>query len=287
MSHDSLFSTSSFSQTSSPKRDKGKGKAIDPLVRLNQEDSRHRRHSSTTEGITLPQLDLRLIHRARRRSLPSRSSASSVSAGSSASGHLPTARKFILEKPVKIRLSEHDQTRLVEMNVERMATEYDFPAPVVLKVWNECGDIAETESVLAKLRTQFEDLVDQARRRRSSVGLDASFQMPSSRIPTPLGMARTPDVDTPEQVSRPSASQLHSRSTASPHRSIQSKRNSPQFTPTLVREDDIPESDYSPPVGSRAGKFVRLRRQGRLQEALDRETRRASGGRTSLKGAGT
>ncbi|KAK1221849.1 hypothetical protein PQX77_015319 [Marasmius sp. AFHP31] len=295
--HDSLFSTSSFPQKSSYKQDKGKGKAVDPFVRLNREDSRHRRHSSTAEGVTLPQLDLRLLHRARRRSLPSRSSASSVSAGSSAGGSRPIVRKFVLEKPVKIRLSEHDQTRLVEMNVERMAAEYDFPASVVLKVWNECGDIAETESILAKLKTQFEGLMDQARKRRSSVGLNASFQMPSSRIPTPPtppGMIRTPDIDTPEHVSGPSTSQTHSRSTASPRRSTasprrstQSKRNSPQFTPTLVREDDIPASDYSPPVGSRAGKFVRLRRQGRLQEALDRETRRASGGRTSLKGSGT
>ena len=239
-----------------------------------------------------PQVDLRLLQKARRRSLPSQSSRSSVSAASSASGSRSAARKFSLERPTRMRLSELDQTRLIEVNVERMTAEYGFPASVVLKVWNECGDLAETESILATLGTKLEDLVDRARKRRSSVGvdLDVSFQIPSPRSSTPVGATRLEsDNDKLEQVVAPSTSisQPRSRSTASPRRVTQSKRNSPQFTPTLVGEDDIPESSYSPPVGSRAGKFVRLSRQGRLQEALDREKRRASGGRTSLKGSGS
>ncbi len=42
-------------------------------------------------------------------------------------------------------------------------------------------------------------------------------------------------------------------------------------------EDEYDLSEYSPPNKSRAGQFARLEKQGRLEEALEREKRRVSG----------
>lgn len=55
------------------------------------------------------------------------------------------------------------------------------------------------------------------------------------------------------------------------------KRPSLNIKPQLVDEEIDALSDYSPPHVSRAGQFMRLVKQGRRKEAVDRERRRASG----------
>ncbi|KAG7086325.1 hypothetical protein E1B28_002288 [Marasmius oreades] len=280
MTHDSLFSSSETSETQPQfpqAADKGKARATALPVPSDEEDARHRRHTiAMVNGENkLQELDLRRLIRARRRSLPSRSSISAVSHGHSVGEWAPsssTRRTFDLGKPLRMRLSEVDQTKLIEMNVERMVLQYGFPESFVYGIWNDCGSLDEAECILSELGSKLEDLLDRSRRRRSSVGLDVN--LPLSRTVTPQDTTRESDLEIKEM---PSIAQIRGLST-SPIRPTQSKRNSPQFKPTLIDADEIPESDYSPPVASRAGKFRRLSRQGRVQEALERESRRASGG---------
>ena len=58
--------------------------------------------------------------------------------------------------------------------------------------------------------------------------------------------------------------------------SRKAKRTSLKFKPQ-VSDEEIALSDYSPPSVSRAGQFMRLVKQGRRKEAVDRERRRSSG----------
>ncbi|KAF9265979.1 hypothetical protein L218DRAFT_956943 [Marasmius fiardii PR-910] len=286
MTHDSLFSSSETSdQRQSPKAEvKGKARAIDPPDLFNDEDVTHRRHTIGMVGKESEPaaLDLRRFAIARRRSLPSRSSASSISF-SHENSSTPWRTSFELEKPLKMRLSETDQTKLIEMNVERMAMQYGFPASFVFGIWNDCGSLDEAETILSELGSKLEDLLDKSRRRRSSVGLVSTSALSRTDAPREMNMI-VPDSDVTELKSVPSSIQIRTRSTASSSRPTLSKRNSPQFKPTLVDDDEIPDSDYSPPIASRAGKFRRLSRQGRFEEALERETKRASGGKSFLKG---
>ncbi|KAF8959681.1 hypothetical protein BDZ97DRAFT_1761211 [Flammula alnicola] len=62
------------------------------------------------------------------------------------------------------------------------------------------------------------------------------------------------------------------------HSNSQKRNGRPSLTvkPLPVEEDDVP-SDYTPPNGSRAGQFARLVKQGRIEEAVEREKRRVSG----------
>ncbi|KAK7040369.1 hypothetical protein VNI00_009839 [Paramarasmius palmivorus] len=206
-----------------------------------------------------PRVDLRMALRSRRKSLPSRSSVSStISRDLDDISLVPS-----VSHGKSGGLSERDQARLVHLQVARMAHETGLSEEKVLEVWNEYGDLEVAETVLRDVAKQLNDLFVKAKRRRSSVSVGGMGSSPMAVIGP-----KEKEEDSVQQRPR-TISPTHTQTSTR-------RRRSSRFQPTFVDEDDIPDSEYSPPAASRAGKFVRLKRQGRVEEAFEREKRRAS-----------
>ncbi|KAF5367961.1 hypothetical protein D9758_004468 [Tetrapyrgos nigripes] len=113
---------------------------------------------------------------------------------------------------------------------------------------------------------------------RHTPGSQVSFNEPPSEsrpssMTTSLRQSSSPTTHSTSQSKHRDSQQIQVRKK---RRSSPTRRSSSgQFTP-LTTNDSGPESDYSPPRSSRAGQMLRLMKQGRWEEALEREHRRAS-----------
>lgn len=247
---------------------KGKSRAVEP-------DGKERRHtiagSASLPGVAaVRKLDFRssfssssssksikartrkslpqTLHR--RRSFPSFATNDSDNRGSG-------------QSPVPI--PPQDQNFLTHLGfasaLKLMSTNHGFTEEVVRNVYKEVLDLRKTDDVLARMREKADE---------AGQGLIKRLSNPNSAAPRNSAQnGMTAHSVTAAAGSRRVVST--SAVDSSPTRKPKEDRTQPEFTPTFINASDDEydrESEYSPPTGSRAGKIVKLLRQGRMEEAL-------------------
>ena len=143
-----------------------------------------------------------------------------------------------------------------------IAKHYGFDEDVAKRAFYKTNSIEKTKDLLQRCNEVLCDMLA----RRDDVD--------SSGDEAPQSMRRGHSSSRKNKSNSNSGSQK-AKSSSSSRRAI---RPSLHFKPRPFDEKiDIALSDYSPPHVSRAGQFNRLVKQGRREEAIDRERRRASG----------
>lgn len=158
----------------------------------------------------------------------------------------------------------------VSSALSMIAKNTSFSEETVMRVWQAMGSIARTEEYFNRLK--------------SAVG-EASEQiyeaMEREKEQREKDQGRGSDSESRDLGSSPERIDLEQRISSSPRRSVNSERENLNIRPFPRDDGEEVLSDYSPPHTSRAGQYTRLVKQGRREEALTREGRRAS-----LGGAG-
>jgi hypothetical protein len=127
----------------------------------------------------------------------------------------------------------------VDLALRRMSDNYEYKLDFIKRLWGHVGDFQKTDRLLGVMKTAAEQAASEV---LGEEGIDLS--------------------DAVDDVL--------------PHSGLRARKTVQEFQPKPVPEDY--DSDYNPPESSRAGQFTRLERQGRREEALRREMRRASQG---------
>ncbi|KAF8801902.1 hypothetical protein BYT27DRAFT_7341694 [Phlegmacium glaucopus] len=230
--------------------DKGKKRASSPIRKLILDDKPHR-------------IDLRqtLNNSATRSSI-----ASSRTSMSSTSRHSVTS--FLLPEDQEIV----NQVGFPEV-MAVIAKHYGFDVDVAMNAFFATKSIEKTKSVLQYAK-------------------EVANSATNALLGQLVNQAEGDDVDScgdeePQTMRRRSLSSGKDQGTSSGRQeakrssgSRKAKRPSLNIKPRPFDDEEIDQnalSDYSPPHVSRAGQFMRLVKQGRRKEAVDRERRRASG----------
>lgn len=152
--------------------------------------------------------------------------------------------------------------------LERIAQEYGFSTEFAQKTYRNTRSVETTKFVLDQLRREREEQ-EKVLYERLNLMYNPAGNEHDSEDEIPYGLVR------PKSGGKASGRS----STRSSPRKSKSKRTSLNIRPFVIDDDGGGGivSDYSPPNSSRAGQFARLVRQGRRDEAIEREKRRASG----------
>lgn len=158
--------------------------------------------------------------------------------------------------------------------LEKMAEDYEFSIDYVEDTFKKTRSIEKTNLALKQLRRDLDQLQQETMEKQKA--LYARINL----IANPDGDENDSDNELPYGLFRRNSNNGKANgksSTRSSPRKSKSKRPSLNIKPIVTDDDDDVISDYSPPGSSRAGQFARLVRQGRKEEAIEREKRRASG----------
>ena len=192
----------------------------------------------------IPKIDLTLrtkvphrrIFLSQRQSLPAFSTASDIPSRISAPVGSLSNPSSVSSSPSNMSSVDHGiAVRLgVDAVLQRMSDNHGFTIDVIRRLYEDIGGFQRTDAAL--------------RRMRESAEAEAiSFiSMDTDQVDE--------DVDTSRRWSP---------------RRIPSRPKGLEYTPAPVDDDNM--SDYSPPETSRAGQYARLAREGRRNEALQRE----------------
>ncbi|KAI0933379.1 hypothetical protein AcV5_005538 [Taiwanofungus camphoratus] len=155
-------------------------------------------------------------------------------------------------------LSSNDESILLqvgkELTIETMSNNHGFNPEVVSKLWRAAESLPLTDFILCKMREAAE---------KKAMELLEAHQTAMQEQDCSKDAAASRRVD-----------RLPSRS--SPLRNLSPLK----YTSMDFEDDDDTKSEYSPPMHSRAGQFIRLVKAGREDEAFAREISRA-GARSS------
>ncbi|KAF5389941.1 hypothetical protein D9757_003651 [Collybiopsis confluens] len=237
-------------------------------------------------------VDLRKMARMQRR----KSGQVSLSTSSSVvSGVTPASSRSSFSDSTQspLKLSTSDQSRLIEQEIQNMVDQYGFPHEYVRTTWKRAGSLEKAAEVLAQLRDQAELLLPPPNKRRSPFSGTGVARQRGLLLSTPENsssdssnarargrrsshLSETTEVRRAVDSSRAHSTSRLSRSpTRRPMRLSSADRN--PFNP-LILDKPIPNAGYSPPTHSRAGQVALLHSQGRMEQALERERRRATWG---------
>ncbi|KAJ3822070.1 hypothetical protein F5880DRAFT_1577517 [Lentinula raphanica] len=231
---------------------------------------------------------------------------SSSSSSSSLGGVIPPNSIRVQETDhsphSSLKLSPADQTLLVEQTIQNLSREYQFPPDYVCQVWKEAGDLDEAVAILGQLRDMAGALLRQATVRRRSSGVTRGMEMTSRSVNREEGNSRLDSTTPPAGITIASSKSEFNKHTHHPYQpsasrfmnsmNMNSRRRSEKrpgpssighrprprevFLPTILSRP-LPDAGYSPPTHSRAGQIELLSRQGRMEEAIQREQRRVTG----------
>jgi hypothetical protein len=153
----------------------------------------------------------------------------------------------------------------LKLFIKLMSQNHGFQEDVTWRLWHSLGNLQSVDSMLKEMRVAAEKVAikaietkeNQLRQAEVAGGYDTKHD----------------DGGSPQHSSSSSPSWRSSYARSSHHSSTKSSSKL-----SLVPADGTHEPEYSPPQASRAGQFSRLARQGRIKEAFERESRRASRG---------
>jgi hypothetical protein len=152
-----------------------------------------------------------------------------------------------------------------------IAKNTSFSEETVMKVWQAMGSIARTEEYFNRLKP----VVGEASERIYEVmEMEEQHEKEGRRKVRDPAPGRQLLGSSPERIDL--EHHLEHRLSSSPRRSANSERHDLNIRPFRQDDDNDAMSDYSPPHSSRAGQYTRLVKQGRREEALQRERRHAS-----------
>ena len=236
-------------------------KAKEKAVILGDYKDRRKTFGGIGTSAVIPKIDLTLrtkpLHR--RIFLPPRQSlpAFPTAAGANMEENVPSRRvstptenlstpSSALSSPSNMSTSDRSiAVRLgVDAMVQRMSDNHGFTIDVIRRVYDAVSDFQLTDAVLTRMRESAEV--------EAISCINTSIKHISEHPP----MSRS---SSPRRVSYPFPGL--------------------QYTPVAV--DNVGISEYSPPETSRAGQYTKLAKQGRRYEALKREGKRVSLGRTA------
>ncbi|KAJ7663047.1 hypothetical protein B0H17DRAFT_1092993 [Mycena rosella] len=150
-----------------------------------------------------------------------------------------------------------------------MAANHCFDMEVVGRVYAASGDLAKTDAVLLRMRESAERAAKAALR---ELGVDEG--------PEPFVLRHRRRASGSSAEANGNGNTGTKRSPSSSQRKKRHADGDDVFRPQPLERDLRAETEYTPPASSRAGKIARAARKGRLEEGLERERRRASGGGT-------
>ncbi|KAG5650068.1 hypothetical protein H0H81_000890, partial [Sphagnurus paluster] len=277
---DNPFVTPSLHEESGPKK---------KMVRPNELVRRYTIETKQNEDLaTGPRIDLRsekTKHRVHSRGQSISTNASITTSNININGNAsPTtttstdvrSRSSLLP----IEVADEDRERIEYLGVSRaieiMAKNFGFSEEAVWSAWQKLKNIARTEDYLRRLHEKVKAAEEAvlADMERDGVDLDRlDIEAEEGSLPVPVHNHQDPEPN------RKSTSEPTITFGRSPGRRVQEKNL--KIKPLPVERA---MSDYVPPSTSRAGRFIRLVHEGRKDEALFREKRRASGASAKLGG---
>ncbi|TFK65322.1 hypothetical protein BDN72DRAFT_845652 [Pluteus cervinus] len=266
-----------FSSSAGPSSTNGQEKHVSPV---------DRRHSSPNPlgGPPPPLIDLRIemskrLHK--RKSLaatrPSTSEPHILShSHSRASSSSSVLNRSIITRSPSLPVLARDKKWLEQLGLERaiqlMAQQYGFHEDVIWDIWRAANDLEKTEELARKMRVGADAAVAEELGRledRNNASISLSAKQQNGHVSMEVSSRGTED-ESDGQLKRLKSSP------PSKHRRRSSGRFNLQIGPP---KDAETMSEYTPPHGSRAGRYARLVREGRKDEALMRESKLASGSR--------
>jgi len=205
-----------------------------------------------------------------------------------------------------IPVADEDQEKIdflgMSMAIKMMATNFGFREESVWRMWKFFRNIGMTEEFCrrywAKMGRMEDDVLEEME--REGVDLDGLFkenEVAGMFVGVSDVMKEGEDEghefrrrnlrmdglslgEEEKRKEKPSKVDLENELQRSERRVSRSPMKEAQLrVRPWVEDDDDTMSDYVPPHSSRAGQYARLVKQGRKEEALAREERRASGGR--------
>ncbi|KJA19135.1 hypothetical protein HYPSUDRAFT_89611 [Hypholoma sublateritium FD-334 SS-4] len=248
--------------------DKAKGKARAPTVlnnnpppRIDLQKQLQRRLTATSASVS--------ASRSGRSSLAPSTSSARRSREKESGHHSPAHWNMRTDDP-KFRDAEFLEAarQATVRGLARIAAKRGLELEQVRSIFMAAGNLEDTDFVLEQLHARRLQGRASAAAGRTTLNDDGSVS--SEEIPAGL-VLRTATVLSAVERSRQST---HQHRVNKPRRS---GRASLIIRPLPPADDEYDFSEYSPPDKSRAGQFARLERQGRLEEALERERRRVSG----------
>ncbi|TFY62827.1 hypothetical protein EVJ58_g3628 [Rhodofomes roseus] len=172
--------------------------------------------------------------------------------------HQPKPRSASVEPEPAIQISEDDESVVVHIGVETaiqtMSENHGFNSDIVRRVWSQTQSLRMADVVLGQMREAAEKAALQFLEQLQEEGQGAA----------------EPDAKLERQQPHPARSE-------SPRRPSYHDRESPTLHITPVEANDDTSPEYSPPKPTRAGQFLRLVKEGRVDEALAREFSYAAG----------
>ncbi|RDB19393.1 hypothetical protein Hypma_013566 [Hypsizygus marmoreus] len=277
-------------------------RAQEKALPLNLFDRRHTIGGASENPLPARRIDLRAEISKRlhaRSSLPLRSRTHSTatihstpnshrsSVGTTISVHTRTSARTIKSDAsthrraslLPIPVADEDRAKIDYLGmtaaIAMIAENFGFREESVWRMWEFFKNISKTEEFCRRYREKSERTEDAVLEEMEKDGWKTELfgedpdesQLQSPHLPP---QPQPPLEDLGHQV--PSSS---TRLFSSPSRPRSAKKRNLEVKPLSVDDDAL--SEYSPPFTSRAGQYVRLVKQGRKEEALSREGRRASG----------
>ncbi|KAF9012605.1 hypothetical protein BDQ17DRAFT_714035 [Cyathus striatus] len=166
------------------------------------------------------------------------------------------------------------QERGLKVMISEIATRHGFAEGVVQNIFNISGSLKDTERVIMVMKASAEKAATEMLEQLKGAPEDNDeSEVENDHDSVEDEQAMTVWSRRSEKHQKvPAQAQLSNRDSFLSTRA-RGKPERLQIKP-LIEDDHM--SDYSPPNNSRAGKYVRLADQGRVDEAVERERRRAS-----------
>jgi hypothetical protein len=197
--------------------------------------------------------------------------------------------------PAQISLSPDDRDLCEQVGLRALVTmskNHGFGLEVVRNVCARTGgDMEQTDAILLRMRRGAAAAAEAALREAEEEAPpepEPLFELSHSHRRRSIAIRSPPDPnpETPEQPFELRHRRQHSGATATTARSSSQRkkqqRREEEFRPQpLARDNVLADTEYTPPSSSRAGAFARMRKKGRMEEGLQREQERASGGGTA------
>lgn len=243
--------------------DKGKARAefsinLNPPPRIDLHQQRLKRRLTNTSGSTSAHRD------SRRPSL-----APSIS---SKQRKQRVPRPSLVDTAEFLEIARQEMAKKLALMVTKRGIDFEFAHETYMRVKN----LEDTDFILQKVYER--DLRTRAPPRISLAGRAPHRATGVARMDKPTGTESSDEVPNGLVLRQSSATASHPRDQAKTHpRPRKSGRPSLVIRPIPPGDESYYLSDYSPPNKTRAGQFARLEKQGRFEEALEREKRRVSG----------
>ncbi|KAJ7601431.1 hypothetical protein DFH06DRAFT_446447 [Mycena polygramma] len=273
------------------------------------DDREPRRHSFPA---ALPRIDFESIRgspapaAAPRQSLPPRPPPHRPPPARRHSLFSPRAPPSTSVSPVQYSASTSDRLLIEQLGLQTlmaMARNHGFGIEVVRNVFQRSGDLQKTDQILLHMRRTAEAAGEAA-----LLGSGDEQALLPEPEPAPLeeapvsrgrhhhrprhsGASVRTATRSPSEPAEPPFPLRHRRqhsgasATTAPRSPTSSQRKKrhqeeEEFHPQPLARDVLADTEYTPPSGSRAGAIARAEKKGRMEEGLQRERGRASGGGT-------